>query len=437
MNPATTLETAPASYNEHVHLLRDRFAAAMNHCELDSIVIASGSELPVYLDDQHYRFKPNPHFVQWLPLLDQPNAWLIITKDRKPQLIVLRAADFWHAAPLLPDDSYLQHFDVSLCDEAAQAHLLLAKAPGNCARICPDSDSEELEPLLNFLHFERGVKSSYEIACLREASNRGAKAHLAAYEAFTGGGSEFDIHTAFMRASRCSEHELPYPDIVACNENAATLHYQKRVHLDEPLSLLIDAGVSMNGYASDITRTYSREHNAFQALIDSVETLQQHLCSLVKPGISFGDLHHETHAGIANVLIAHDVISCDAEPAIKSGITSAFFPHGLGHFLGIQVHDVGGHMADHSGSQAPPPKAYPHLRMTRVLKPGMVLTVEPGIYFIDMLLNKLRDGDAGRYLNWPVIETFRPFGGIRIEDNLVITANGAENLTRNAFKEHV
>jgi len=436
MNPANTIEKAPSSYSEHVRLLCDRFAAAMNHCDLDSIVVASGRELPVFLDDQHYRFKPNPHFVQWLPLLDQPNAWLILTKDRKPRLVILRAADFWHAAPLLPDESYLQHFDVTICDETSQAQSLVDKAPGNSALICPDTGAEELDSLLNFLHFERGVKSTYEIECLREASKRGVNAHLAAKDAFFAGGSEFDIHTAFMRASGCSEHELPYPDIVACNENAATLHYQKRMHLASPESLLIDAGAGVNGYGSDITRTYSSRENTFRALIESVDTLQQTLCALVKPGISFGELHHDTHAGIANVLRDHDIISCDVEEAIGSGITSAFFPHGLGHFLGIQVHDVGGHMADHTGTQAPPPKAYPHLRMTRKLEPGMVLTIEPGIYFIDMLLNKLRSSDANRHLNWSTIGVLLPFGGIRIEDNLVVTSNGSENLTRDAFSKH-
>ena len=427
MDSPTIIPAAPASYAEHVGILCGRYKAALAHCGLDAVVVAAGNEIPVFLDDQHYRFRANPHFVQWLPLSDQPNAWLIIARDEQPRLIILQPADFWHASPELPDDSYLKHFDVTVCTDPAEARRLCEAVPTATTTIDPQQPDATDESLLKFLHYYRAVKTGYEVECLRQATAVAVKAHSAAKATFENGGSEFEIHCAFVQATGMSGHELPYPDIVACNENAAVLHYQKRTHSKQPRSLLIDAGCAVNGYASDITRTYSAADDDFAALIRSLETVQQQLCNEVTPGLSFGELHHAAHVGIAEILKAHDIISLPSEQAVKEKVTAAFFPHGLGHFLGIQVHDVGGHMADVNGTQAPPPADYPHLRMTRTLEPGMVITMEPGLYFIDMLLEKFRDNPA---FNWQRIDELRPYGGIRIEDNLVITESGCENLTR-------
>ena len=114
-------------------------------------------------------------------------------------------------------------------------------------------------------------------------------------------------------------------------------------------------------------------------------------------------------------------------------MTSAFFPHGLGHLLGVQVHDVGGFMENESGTVIDPPSGHPFLRLTRVLQEDMVLTVEPGLYVIDLLLENLRGTPAESHVNWDTVNWLRPFGGIRIEDNVRVLADGCENLTRDAF----
>jgi Xaa-Pro dipeptidase len=110
-----------------------------------------------------------------------------------------------------------------------------------------------------------------------------------------------------------------------------------------------------------------------------------------------------------------------------------FFPHGLGHFLGLQTHDVAGLIADVDGTPIPRPDGHPFLRLTRVLEPGNVLTVEPGFYFIDSLLEKWKaNGDAGA-VNWEKVGNLAPCGGIRIEDNVVVTDGQPVNLSRQAF----
>ena len=121
------------------------------------------------------------------------------------------------------------------------------------------------------------------------------------------------------------------------------------------------------------------------------------------------------------------------ESAVESGVSSAFFPHGLGHLLGLQVHDVGGFQKDESGGTIDKPKGHPYLRLTRDIEPRMVMTIEPGLYFIDMLLAELKDKPVSRDVNWEKVDRFHKYGGIRIEDDVVCTDAAPENLTRDAF----
>ena len=118
----------------------------------------------------------------------------------------------------------------------------------------------------------------------------------------------------------------------------------------------------------------------------------------------------------------------------ETGLTGTFLPHGLGHLLGLQVHDAAGRQISPDGELRAPPDGHPYLRLTRRLEPGFVVTIEPGIYFIASLLAKL-DGKMRARLDWGAVERFLPYGGIRIEDNLVIETSGRRNLTREAFAD--
>jgi Xaa-Pro dipeptidase len=133
------------------------------------------------------------------------------------------------------------------------------------------------------------------------------------------------------------------------------------------------------------------------------------------------------------VLVDAELAAGDPDTLLETGVTSAFFPHGLGHLLGIQVHDVGGFMENESGTTIDPPSGHPFLRLTRVLEEDMVLTIEPGLYAINMLLENLRGTPAESHVNWKTVDWLRPFGGIRIEDNVRVLPDTPENLTRDAF----
>ena len=144
--------------------------------------------------------------------------------------------------------------------------------------------------------------------------------------------------------------------------------------------------------------------------------------------VPVGDIDAETW----RLLQATELVDMSVDEMIHTGVTNVFFPHGLGHFLGLQVHDAGGFMQDERGTHLAAPEQFPYLRCTRVMEVGQVFTIEPGLYFIDSLLEPLRQGEQGKRVNWNKVEALRPFGGIRIEDNIVLHANGVENLTRQA-----
>jgi Xaa-Pro dipeptidase len=136
---------------------------------------------------------------------------------------------------------------------------------------------------------------------------------------------------------------------------------------------------------------------------------------------------------LAEVLVDAELATGAPDTLLATGVTSAFLPHGLGHLLGLQVHDVGGHLADASGTRIDPPSGHPFLRLTRVLEEDMVVTIEPGLYFIDMLLENLRGTPAEHHVNWRTVDALRHCGGIRIEDDVRVRPDGAENLSRDAF----
>ncbi len=427
-------------YLEHLTSLRARADRALALGGFDHLLIAAGSPLRKFLDDQDYPFVVSPHFKHWLPLIDAPGNWIVHTPGGTPKLVFVQPHDYWHVVPEVPGGYWVEHFEVVIVRSAEDA---LAELPAGrravIAPACPALEGVESNnpaAVLDYLHWHRSYKTPYELALMREASRIGTRAHRAAEQAFRAGESEFGIHMAYLAAARQIDAELPYASIVALNEHGAVLHY---THFDRTppahsRSFLIDAGGSAAGYASDITRTYaSPQATEFQSLIDSVDAAQQGFVAKVRAGQSYPELHIHAHHVLAGVLREHGFIRMSAESAVESGVSSAFFPHGLGHPIGLQVHDVAGFQQGERGGTIARPEGHPYLRMTRTLEPGMVVTIEPGLYFIDMLLAELRDKPVAADIDWAKVDAFRQYGGIRIEDDVVCTDGAPENLTRDAF----
>ena len=430
-----------AHYAQHVAECQRRWESALHDEGFDSVVIHAGSQIISFLDDYHYPFRPNPHFLQWLPLTHHHDSVLFVRTGHKPQLYYYQPDDYWYSPPSDPESWWADEFEVHSVrdpdDWQSLSHNRRTAFVGDAPSLFALAGAEQINPhrLVNLIHLERTRKTAYEIACISEANRLAAVSHTEAEKAFREGCSEYEIHQRYCQAAGQLDHELPYGNIVALNTHGAVLHYQGREH--EPpaalFSFLIDGGATQQGYCADITRTYSAADGEFAEMISAMNDMQLGLCDAMRAGTDYRDLHVETHRRVSAILEAFDIINVSAEEAVDTGLSSVFYPHGLGHFLGLQTHDVAGLISDADGTEIPRPEGHPFLRLTRTLEPGNVLTVEPGLYFVETLLRKWKaNGNAGA-VNWDRVEALSPFGGIRVEDNIVVTTGEPVNLSRQAF----
>ena len=254
----------------------------------------------------------------------------------------------------------------------------------------------------------RRVKDAHELALMRRAASISSDAHARAMAAARPGWHEYQVEAELVHEFlRQGAQALSYPPIVASGPNACVLHYRDN---DREMSagdlLLIDAGCEYRGYASDITRTFpvgGRFDGAQKAIYELVLEAQMRCLDAVRPGVAYDEYHRVAERVLAQGLIDIGLIAGPLDAALESGSYKRFYMHRAGHWLGMDVHDAG--LYRHKGGPVP-------------LEPGMVLTVEPGLY--------IRPGEG-------VPEEFHDIG-VRIEDDVVVTADGHENLTARAPK---
>jgi Xaa-Pro dipeptidase len=432
-----------ATFPSHLATVCGRTAQALDVYGYTGLVVSSGTAPLVFEDDRPYPFEANAPFKVWVPLSDAPGSFVWFEPGEKPRLILERPLDYWHKPADVPAGYWVDHFDVRVVPDRSAARAALPADLSQAAYV-GDAFPELAQwgigavnprPLMQRLDFARAIKTPYELECLREANHLGALGHQAAAKAFAAGASEFDIELAFLKGCGLREQELPYNPIVALNAGGAVLHYQvlEKQPPAQHLSLLIDAGAEFAGYASDITRTYAQAPGDFAALVRRMNDMQQELCELVRPGVDWRDVHLKAHELTAQVLADAGIINGSPAAALAAGVTRVFLPHGIGHLLGLEVHDVGGFLAAPEGGEIEKPDGHPYLRLTRVLEDGFVVTMEPGIYFIPQLLDAARQDARGKLIDWTRVTSLSPYGGIRIEDDLVVRPGGCENLTRDAF----
>jgi len=429
-------------YRAHLVDLTARYAPVLAGAEVDAVVIHSGTPLKrTEFDDQYWPLRPTPHFQHWLPLA-QPECVLVIEPGKTPRLLWLKSTSFWEK-PALPETNHWEgSFDVTSIASSDDVKALLptgrvAFIGDNRARATTFGIADErVNPptLVGPLDRLRAHKTAYEIECLAEANRRAALGHAAARDAFrSGGASELEMHLRFLAATSQDDPETPYKNIIAVGPHAATLHhvtYDKRASSASPETLLVDAGSSYQGYCSDITRTWVRgtgaTASAFLGLVLGVEKMQQRLCNAIKVGNPYEELHEESHRQVAAILAEVGVAKGSAEEFMAAGVTRSFYPHGLGHSLGLQCHDVGCALVK-------PKQENPYLRNTSTIVEGQAFTVEPGIYFIDGLLETLRASEHAALVNWKLVDELARLGGVRIEDDLIVTGGAA--VTRNLTRE--
>ena len=436
-----------ALYAAHVAERQETTARALAETGFDRLLIHSGKPFTYFADDNDAPFHPTPHFAHWAPV-EGPGHILEVSPGKRPRLFRLTPPDFWYEPPA-PAAAFVSEEIEVLDFETPEA---VWKAAGNGSRTAftggaVDEAKEHgfgdeavnPKPLVARLDWERSYKSAYEARCLAEATVKATRGFRAAESAFRSGGSEMEIHHAYVTAVGDVDDALPYRSIVGLNERSATLHYHGKRGREAANGavLLVDAGASVRGYGCDITRTYVTEKAdpVFAQLLEGMKKLQKELAEGGHPGIPYLDLHLRAHRLIAALLVEAGILRVSAEEAFEKGYTTPFFPHGLGHFLGIQVHDVAGKQVDREGTLKPSPEKHPYLRTTRDIEERQLFTIEPGLYFIPMLLAPFRTGDARAAFDWALIDRLTPFGGIRVEDDVHVGRNANRNLTREALPD--
>ena len=433
-------ESLERSYAGHISALQQGFGGALEAEGFAAMVLHSGSvHKQAEADDQYFPFRVLPHFAHWLPLA-APESALVVRPGEKPLLVWYKPYSYWESAPELPSDHWLGQFEIIEVGERDEIRRHLPRegvAMLSEHRSAPrDWGIDALNPpaLVERLDQLRVHKTDYEIACIREANRTGAMGHERVRDLFLSGDhAELDLHLAFLAATRQDDAETPYKNILALGPHAAVLHhvvYGRQAIRRPAESLLIDAGGSYLGYCSDITRTYVKgtgePARRFAELIARVDAMQQVLCSEVAAGLPYPELHQRAHAQVAAILHDMGVFRIPAAEALEAGLTRAFFPHGLGHSLGLQCHDVG-------CAREAPTEATDWLRHTSDISTGQVFSIEPGIYFIKGKLDPLRAGVHASAIDWRLVDELAQFGGVRIEDDVWVQGSGAGagvNLTR-------
>jgi hypothetical protein len=191
-------------YRDHIAAVKKRHDRALAATGYDAVIIFAGALRYQFLDDNSYPFKVNPHFKQWVPVVDNPQCFVVYTPGEKPKLVFYQPVDYWYKPAETPRGWWVDQFDISVITDPDQAKQYFPRGR-QTALIGEWSDPFEgkinPEPLLNHLHWERSWKTDYEIECMRIANISGARGHRAAERAFREGQSEYEIHLAYLRAA--------------------------------------------------------------------------------------------------------------------------------------------------------------------------------------------------------------------------------------------
>ena len=293
-------------------------------------------------------------------------------------------------------------------------------------------DEAESERLSRALSETRRAKDGLELAHLQAAVDAAVEGHLHAWATARPGmterGLQIELEAQFFRRGG---ERTAYHSIVACGPRSAVLHGDPGAdELREGQLVLIDAGPEVCGYASDVTRTFPAGRGftgAQRELYDVVLTAQREAISSAGPGVEYKDLHLRAAETIAAGLVDAGVLRGAPAELVERDAHALFFPHGLGHMLGLATHDCGGYL---EGREPEDRFGLSYLRTDLPLEPGYVVTIEPGIYFIPALLQD--EARRERYrdaVNWERVDGMLDFGGIRIEDDVAITEDGCRMLS--------
>ena len=414
--------------------------------EENAIVYMKGAELMYRYDtDYEFPFRQESNF-WYLTGVNEPDFHLILDLEKQEYHLFVpnRSSQYavWHGYVKSKEQYQEEYNPDHLHYEGKLPQVLKELDPDKI--FCIDEVQAEfieefdrntpidLDTLPDAITHCRVFKTEDELDQLREAARVNSIAHREVLDALEPGKFEYELKAVFdyHQIENGLMHDA-YNGIFAAGKNSAILHYvENDSKIKDGDLFLIDAGFEYNGYASDFTRTYpaNGQFSPLQAEVyEAVLEAQKQVIEASKPDAKMEDLHILAARTMMQGLKDADIVSGSIDELMGKDVFALFFPHGLGHFLGLDTHDVGGYPKGVERIERPGIK---YLRMRRTLQPGMVLTIEPGLYFVPALLEPaLEDDTVSSYLNESKLRDMMDFGGVRIEDNLIITDDGYENLT--------
>lgn len=408
------------------------------------ILLAGGREVPRNFD-VNYVFRQASNFL-YLTGVEEPGCYLLIDPKRRKSSLFIPRIDNHHRVweGHVPGPAECRKlFGIPQVDYADRLPKLLPKLRNGYRKVYANQDALKrfrkelrgLSPrpadLADALEELRAIKTEGELKLMAEASRVSGAAHRAVMAAARPGMYEHELQAVFeSECLKAGLKHLAYPSIVAAGRNAAVLHYRRNnARLKAGQLFLIDAGAEKLGYAADITRTYPVSPRFTQAQKDVYEIVlatQKACIDRARPGVNSADLHLFAMSSIAEGLRDLGLLKGNVAGLVEGGAVRLFFPHGIGHLLGLDVHDgMGG-----KKRRLPNPTKVP-VRFVARLEPGMAVTVEPGVYFIEALLTDpgLRAKHRGS-VDFAKALRLLDVGGIRIEDDVVVRPKGPPlNLT--------
>jgi Xaa-Pro aminopeptidase len=429
-------------------MLKSQLVEFMRRMAPNSIAIIPAAREAIRSHDTNYRYRQNSDFF-YLTGFEEPDAIAVIapSKEKKFTLFVrprdperaiwdgYRAGVEGAVADYNADEAFpIAEFDQKLA-EALDGPAVLYYAFGHTTAemdqkvihqltLMRETNRKPIEPPqtiidpTSILHEMRVLKNAEEVEIMQRAADIAAEAHVEAMKAVRPGMKEYEIEALIEAIFRKHGSAGPsYTSIVGSGANATTLHYiTNQDTLRDGDLLLVDAGAEYQGYASDITRTFpinGKFTDAQHDIYDLVLQTQMSCVDMVRPGVRLEDLKTHSVEMLTEGMVRLGLLKGDPAQLIEDKKYMQFYMHNLGHFLGIDVHDAG---------------RYYFNGESRAAEPGMVMTIEPGLY-ISPDTSNIPEG-----FNQDIPQKYLGIG-IRIEDDVLVTENGARVLTHKVPKD--
>ena len=424
---------------------------------LDSgiIILFGNNELGMNYAANTYRFRQDSNFLYFFGI-DQPGMAAIIDVDENKETLFgddLTVDDIVWVGPHPTVNALAAKVGVAntAALSAFAAAVKKAHSQGRKVHFLPpyrfenklhlqewlgipatEQKSKASEALIRAVVNLRSYKSAEELVEMEKAVNITRAMHLAVMKGAKAGKKEAELAGLAQAIAVSTEGDLAYPVILS--KDGQTLHNHYHGNVLQPGQLVLgDFGAETKSrYAGDITRTFpvdakftSKQKDIYTIVLQAEEDS----IAALKPGISYKDVHLNAAKIIAQGLKDLGLMQGDIDEAVAQGAHAMFFPHGLGHMIGLDVHDMEDLGEQYVGYSETVERSTQfgtaYLRLGRALEAGFVLTVEPGIYFIPELIDLWqKDKKHADFINYDKVNAYRDFGGIRIEDNVLITADG-------------